>query len=133
MRSLLSDTRLTPLEDNFSYTLGAGARWLKGVFLTAMILTTGFFLALTLFFAFLISKHLCQEIDHLRAGAARIAAGDYSPELHIESKDEIGDLARSFGQMATQRQQAEKVKDEFFANVSHELRTPLTLILSPLE
>ena len=35
--------------------------------------------------------------------------------------------------MAAQRQQAERLKDEFFANVSHELRTPLTLILSPLE
>lgn len=29
--------------------------------------------------------------------------------------------------------EAEKVKNEFFANVSHELRTPLSLILAPLE
>ncbi|HWB63245.1 MAG TPA: ATP-binding protein [Chitinophagales bacterium] len=32
-----------------------------------------------------------------------------------------------------QLQEAERVKDEFFANVSHELRTPLSLILAPLE
>ena len=29
--------------------------------------------------------------------------------------------------------EAEKIKNEFFANVSHELRTPLSLILGPLE
>ncbi|TGK03784.1 response regulator [Leptospira semungkisensis] len=29
--------------------------------------------------------------------------------------------------------EAERIKNEFFANVSHELRTPLTLILAPLE
>src|SRR5581483_1343949 len=80
-----------------------------------------------------ISRHLCNEIDHLRDRAARVAAGDYSIALNVESKDEIGDLARSFQEMAVLRQKAERMKDEFFANVSHELRTPLTLILSPLE
>ena len=35
------DDRLTPLEDDFSYTLGAGARWLKGILLAMMLLSTG--------------------------------------------------------------------------------------------
>jgi len=127
------DAELTPLEDNFSYTLGEGARWLKRILLIVMVLATGVLLAMTLTIAFFISRHLCGEINQLRAGAARVAAGEYSFPLEVESRDEIGDLARSFHEMAAQRQQAERLKDEFFANVSHELRTPLTLVLSPLE
>jgi len=127
------DARLTPLEDMFSYTLGEGGRWIKRTLLLLMVVTTSVFFVFTLLIAFLISRHLCDEIRQLRSGASRIAGGDYSISLNLESKDEIGDLAKTFQQMALQRQRAEQLKDEFFANVSHELRTPLTLILSPLE
>ncbi len=127
------DERLTPLEDDFSYTLGEGGRWLKGLLLALMALSTGCFLAAALAVAYFIARHLCGEIRQLRSTAARIAGGDYSVPVQVDSRDEIGDLAQSFQEMAAQRQQAERLKDEFFANVSHELRTPLTLILSPLE
>lgn len=127
------DAHLTPLEDDFSYTLGAGARWLKRVLIQAMMVGTGLALAIALLLAFWISRHMVSEIEHLRGGAARIAAGDYEVGLHLDGKDEIGDLSRSLHAMAMQRREAERLKDEFFANVSHELRTPLTLILSPLE
>ena len=104
--------------------------------------------------AFRISKYLCDEIEALRVGADRIAKGDFSKRIEMESKDEIGELARSFQQMADRRQQAEstlserakeldeankkiieheKLQRDFFSNVSHELRTPLALILAPLE
>ena len=71
-------------------------------------------MAAVLFFAFLISRQLCEDIDLLRLRAGRIAEGDYSVGLNMESQDEIGDLARTFQRMAEQRQQAERIKDEFF-------------------
>jgi signal transduction histidine kinase len=46
----------------------------------------------------------------------------------VESRDEIGALARAFNSMASQLRQMEEAKREFFATVSHELRSPLTSI-----
>ncbi len=136
------NAKVTPLENGFSSTLGQGARWVTHVLFVAMALTTGIFLAVTLVISYQISRHLCDEIDHLRHGAARIANGDYNVTFTIGSKDEIGELALSFQQMVVQRQRVEKLKDELYANVvsvnkeleafsysvSHDLRTPLRAI-----
>ena len=148
------NVQLTTLEDNFSYTLGALARWLNGLLFGIMLGALLLSLGAALFIAIRISRHLTTEIYLLRNAANRIAAGDFSTTIESESGDEIGDLARSFRQMAAQRKQAEgtlaerareldetnsrlreaeRIKDQFFANVSHELRTPLTLILAPLD
>ncbi|MDD5603480.1 MAG: ATP-binding protein [Eubacteriales bacterium] len=63
------------------------------------------------------------------AGAARvIARGDFAQKIEINSKDEVGELARSFNNMAAELQNHEETRREFIANVSHELRTPMTSI-----
>ncbi|OGW72106.1 MAG: hypothetical protein A2Y02_02795 [Omnitrophica bacterium GWA2_52_12] len=148
------NNQLTPLENLFSYRLGEGARWLRYVLTCLMLGATGLLLLLGILVAISIARHLISEIHRLRQAAAKIAAGDFSQPIDITSWDEVGDLARSFQQMADQRERAEKMlgeranelsaanqklvetekmKDAFLATVSHELRTPLTLVLTPLE
>lgn len=133
------DHRLTALEDNFSYTLGEGSRWLEnllmGIILLAVLMVEGTGLLLTFSF----SRKLSRGLVELAEASAEIGRGNFKLRVPVASRDELGRLAESFNSMAEQleqnvdvRQQAERanqVKSMFLANMSHEIRTPLAAIL----
>jgi class 3 adenylate cyclase len=54
--------------------------------------------------AFFISKLISKPLIKLRNAANRVAGGDFNVRTNIETKDEIGQLSRSFDQMAEQIQ-----------------------------
>ncbi len=84
----------------------------------------------------LLSWALIGPIRRTEARLAEIAAGDFSGELDVPNRDELGSLAanvnrmndelrRVYGELET----ASRHKSEFLANMSHELRTPLNAII----
>ncbi len=90
-----------------------------------------------------LSRHLTWPLSLLTDAARRLSAGDRSVRCGWDRPDEIGQLARTFDQMAGALQatlaaleeardralDASRAKSRFLANMSHELRTPLNAII----
>jgi signal transduction histidine kinase len=82
---------------------------------------------------YIFSRRLSKPLKQMRDAARVIAGGEFDKRINMESRDEIGELARSFNQMVTDLQNLEEMRKGFIANVSHELRTPMTTILGFVE
>lgn len=75
------------------------------------------------------SIRISEPIVQISNYARDIGKGKEVPDVEIKSKDEIGELAKSFNEMKKEILVAEQMRREIVANVSHELRTPLTSII----
>src|SRR6266487_3650670 len=60
--------------------------------------------------------------------ANEINATDLRRRLHLQRRDEFGELAATFDHMLSRLEAAFKRQAQFTADASHELRTPLTII-----
>jgi two-component system sensor histidine kinase CpxA len=76
---------------------------------------------------------LARPIRHLREAVVRFGSGDLTSRTHSRRKDELGDLARAFDQMADRIQTLLTAERRLLQDVSHELRSPLTRLRFALE
>ncbi|WEV66602.1 MULTISPECIES: HAMP domain-containing sensor histidine kinase [unclassified Bifidobacterium] len=97
----------------------------------AMPLTLVVALGITYFF----SRGLTSPLRQMRDAARAMSEGDYTVRVHVsdQSNDEVGQLARSFNEMAEELQHADQMRRDMIANVSHELRTPVSALQAMLE
>ena len=94
--------QITVLEDEFSYTLGEGSRWLEGLVLRLL-----FVIALTveisgLFLAISVSRNIQKGLGEIIEAAKAFASGKRKARARVFSKDEIGQLADTFNHMSNQ-------------------------------
>ncbi|MCH7739607.1 MAG: HAMP domain-containing protein [Chloroflexi bacterium] len=69
----------------------------------------------------------------LTRAAGALGRGDFSMRVPVRGRDEVGELGRTFNDMATQLEDAEAIRRSMTADVAHELRTPLSNLQGYLE
>lgn len=77
---------------------------------------------------YVISYKLTKPLKLMSNAAKKMSEGDFSIRIPVRTKDEIGELSKSFNEMSETLGLNEKTRKDFVANVSHELRTPMTNI-----
>ena len=112
------------------------------------------FLCLSTVAIYILSDRITRPLKQLTAQAKRVSQGLWSQPIGVETRDEIGELAIAFNEMARslsgvysslEQKVAERTnelraaniklaeasqhKSRFLANVNHELRTPLSSII----
>ena len=79
-------------------------------------------LVICVILSFLLSQILITPIRALTIGTKRVAAGDYTGRVTVDSRDEIGDLTQNFNHMA-------KVLQDTIAEAENERNKLSTLFL----
>jgi len=142
--------QLTKLEDDFSFTLGEGSRWLENIVLK-LLLTLSLTIGTTsIIITISVSRGIEKGLKAIIDGAALVKQGLFGTRVKVYSNDEIGVLATAFNDMTVtlehnikelksteenlkkekeRAEASEKVKQLFLANMSHEIRTPMNAIL----
>jgi signal transduction histidine kinase len=69
--------------------------------------------------------HLTSPVRRLRSVVDCFGRGDFSARAPANRKDELGELARSFNQMASRIQTLLAAERRLLLDISHELRSPL--------
>lgn len=77
---------------------------------------------------YLSQRIIIKPLEKINYAADKISKGEVQKRVHINSKDEIGVLAKSFNSMADSIEEVEKNRRQFISNVSHEIRSPITSI-----
>jgi signal transduction histidine kinase len=67
-----------------------------------------------------------RRLRRLEDAAEKVADGDFSNPIPVDSSDEVGQLAITFNEMQKRLAVLDSARKEFIANASHELRTPIS-------
>jgi signal transduction histidine kinase len=141
IRQLFRELRTA--EDRLASAAAADAEERTEIAVLVGALGVGASMALITLFGIVLARSIGRPIKAVAEGAQRLAAGDLSLRLPPEGPGEVGELTRSFNEMAERLEashreleqqneelrESERMKTELVNIVSHELRTPLASVL----
>ena len=81
----------------------------------------------------IISRRILSPVRALTGAASRLGRGKLDERVKVSTSDEIGELGRTFNDMADHLRRVEEQRVRLMSDVAHELRTPLTNVRGYLE
>lgn len=81
----------------------------------------------------LATRNALSPVRSLTRAARQLGSGDLSHRVDVDRTDEVGELARTFNDMADGLEHAEQQRRTLTADVAHELRTPISNLQGYLE
>ena len=82
-------------------------------------------LAVVAFLCWFLAFTIASPLRRMATAVERFGSGDLRVRLHLQRKDEVGELARAFDTMADRIQTLMTAERRLLQDVSHELRSPL--------
>ncbi len=122
--TLMEKYHISP-EPAHAMFVGAVHRYLIWACLGAVVLAA--------LLSFVMMRRVLEPLMRMTRISGEIAAGDFSARVPADTRDEVGQLARAFNQMAASLEKIERLRRTLMIDVAHELRTPLTNIRGYLE
>jgi len=107
-------------------------RFLKVVTVSLWI-AGGAVIVLGIGIGFILLRQLTRPLNRLAVAAREVGKGEFARRVPVETRDELGRLARSFNEMAESLERSERAKRRMIADISHELRTPINAVRNGLE
>jgi signal transduction histidine kinase len=81
--------------------------------------------AVALALALYVAQVVANRIRRIDDAARKVAEGNFSARIPVDSSGQLGQLARTFNEMQRRLAELDNARKQFIANASHELRTPI--------
>jgi signal transduction histidine kinase/CheY-like chemotaxis protein len=117
----VTNQKLTAFEDEFSYTLGEGSRWLEKLVLRLLFTTALTVEATGLLLVISVSRRIQKGLAEIIRAAKSVSTGELYSRARVLSRDEIGVVANSFNEMAGTLQVRMKQLAELNQHLGHEI------------
>lgn len=92
-----------------------------------------FFLVITIFVFFLLSRTLIKRIEDMNHNIEKITNGQMRGLLDDKNHDELANLSNNINKMARQIDESLQNEKNMICNIAHDLRTPITSICGYVE
>jgi two-component system sensor histidine kinase BaeS len=89
--------------------------------------------AVAMVLTFFLSRRVVAPVEALAKVAQAVARRDFSVRAEAGSRDEVGELSRTFNSMVSELSRTEELRRNLVADLAHELRTPVTNIRGYIE